>query len=278
MKPCVYCESQQFENVYQDARLQIVRCCDCGLVRQADYASTLANLNKTFVDPATYYEKRSKEAAAIIQQDTKNLVRTSDIRSYIRQYLKPDSILLDVGSGRGEFAASLRVDSLSVVALEPDAVVAGFAKETFGLDVHVGIYRQSEFPENSFDAITFIQVMEHVEDPLETLSIAYSHLKPGGLLVVDVPGFNNPRILTYRLTGQKRLVQGDFIVSHNHYFTRKTLSLLVEKAGFTLLQALTGRYAVKFGTQRPVLRPLLWTADQVANVMGIGGITLYASK
>jgi 2-polyprenyl-3-methyl-5-hydroxy-6-metoxy-1,4-benzoquinol methylase len=278
MKACIYCQGGEFDTVYQDARLQIVKCCSCGLVRQADYARTLAQVNQVFANPELYYETRSREEKRIIHFDAKKLARTADIRSYILHYLKPHSLLLDVGSGRGEFASALQSGGLNVIGLEPDPVAAQYAREELSLNVEVGIYHPSAFEAERFEAITFIQVLEHVEDPLETLQCAYRHLKPGGLLVVDVPSFNNPRILIYRVTRQARWVQGDFIISHNYYFTRQTLSLLVKKAGFTVLQVLTGRYAVKFGAQYGFLRPLLWTVDKATNTVGIGGITLYAFK
>jgi hypothetical protein len=48
---------------------------------------------------------------------------------------------------------------------------------------------------------------------------------------------------------------------------------LVEKAGFKVLKAQTGRYSVKFSEN--ILTNAL---DRVANALGIGGITLYARK
>jgi predicted SAM-dependent methyltransferase len=157
--------------------------------------------------------------------------------------------------------------------IEPDPARALFARKELSIEVVVSPYNQDLFAPDTFDAIIFIQVLEHMEHPLDSLTIAKEHLKPKGLLVIDVPSFNNSRILAYRLTRLSSLVQRDFIPSHCYYFTRRTLVKLAEKAGFEALKAQTGRYSVKFSENT-----LTSALDRVANALGIGGITLYAQK
>lgn len=128
-------------------------------------------------------------------------------------------------------------------------------------------------PDVASDTISFIQVLENIENPLDTLIVAREHMKYGGLLVLDVLSFNNPRIIVYRLTRLGCLVERDFIPSHCYCFTRRTLLRLVEKAGFKALTAQTSRYSMKIRDNLAIKM-----LDRLANPLGFGGITLYARK
>lgn len=273
MQACILCGDNRSKPIYHNNRVDIVQCVSCGLVRQADYTTTLSGLSEEFEDVEKYYQIRHSFDDSDLRLDPRKIAITSDIRHQINQLIKPGGKVLDVGCGRGEFLTSLEESGLAVLGVEPDPALASFVQYKLGIPVVASMYRGSLFPPDSFDAITFIQVVEHLQNPLKTLSVAHTHLKSGGLLVVDVPSFNNPRVLLYRLTQISKLVQRDFIPSHCYYFTRRTLSQLVEKAGFKVLKAQTGRYSVKFGEN--ILTSAL---DRAADDLGIGGITLYARK
>ena len=45
---------------------------------------------------------------------------------------------------------------------------------------------------DKFDVIHMSEVLEHVPDPIDTLRITYTLLKPGGLLCLSVPNDYNP--------------------------------------------------------------------------------------
>ena len=274
MTKCILCNGRDFSRVYVDDRVEIIRCTRCGLVRQQDCANALAKLDKSFETVDIYYEQRSFSANHEVRFDQDKLTRTADIQQEIGHLLGRGGKLLDVGCGSGEFLSALKNFGIDACGVEPDKLRAFFAKEQLGARVLVSPYRQDLFPANSFDAITFIQVLEHIENPLEALSFAYKHLKPTGLLVIDVPSFDNPRVIVYRLTRFARLVRRDFIPSHCYYFTRHTLSKLVEMAGFSILKVQTGRYSVKLGQSNLLLRML----DKFTNRIGIGGITLFAQE
>jgi len=205
---------------------------------------------------------------------TKKIRLTTHIRERIESCARRNGKVLDVGCGNGEWLASLKDDGFDVYGVEPDPLSASFVEEKLGIQVYSSMYQPALFSPGSFDVITFIQVLEHMENPLETLSVAYMHLAPGGLLVIDVPSFNNPRILLYRLIRWKRLVRKDFIPSHCYYYTPRTLSTIVKRAGFHIISIETGHYTVKLGMNNIAMR----FVDKVANRMGIGGITLYGIK
>jgi 2-polyprenyl-3-methyl-5-hydroxy-6-metoxy-1,4-benzoquinol methylase len=274
MPVCIFCGGTHFHSVYTDELMQVVRCVNCGLVRQADCAETLSKLNDDFDSVARYYETRRNFYRSQPELDPKKIRITLDIRRRIEQYIGCNGRALDVGCGNGEFLASLKEAGFDVYGVEPDPLSASFVEEKLGIQVCCSMYQPVLFAPSTFNVITFIQVLEHVENPIEVLSTAYMHLKPGGLLVIDVPSFNNPRVLVYRLIRWKRLVRKDFIVPHCYYYTRHTLSNLVKKVGFHVANVQTGRYSIKLGVNNMAMKII----DKVANTLGIGGITLYATK
>jgi 2-polyprenyl-3-methyl-5-hydroxy-6-metoxy-1,4-benzoquinol methylase len=134
-----------------------------------------------------------------------------------------------------------------IVGIEPNEVQATQARNSVRVQVYNEPYSDECFAENRFDVITFIQVMEHLPDPLAAMRAAYRHLKPGGMLVIEVPSFNNPRVLLSRLTRISWFVRSDFIPTHISYFTAKTLSTCVRKSGFVVKKIQIGNYAAKMG-------------------------------
>lgn len=278
MKACILCDQNRATRVFKDDRLEVVRCPNCGLVYQADYSGALARLNKSYRSVEDYYEHRRASSNATVAYDPARLKVTRDIREHLLRALPPGGLVLDVGSGAGEFIFTLQQNGLRVAGVEPDEYCAAYAREQLGLPVITDSYHKDLYQPGSFDAITFIQVLEHVEDPVAILEIAHHHLRPGGQVVVDVPSYNNPRILAYRLTRLPGLVKTDFIAPHNYYYTRKTLTQIAIRAGFRPVRVLTGRYAIKYGGSKALLHAALPLIDRVANRFGVGGITLYARK
>ena len=284
MKACVFCGEVTANRVFANEQLEVLQCPGCGLVYQADYAAALAKMNAKYHSIEEYYEHRRDEhlrndSAKDITFDSERLRRSIDIHNYLLEMVPPGGSVLDVGSGVGEFLYSLGQNGLQVAGVEPDEHIASYSRDRLGLPVITGMYHEHLYQPESFDAITFIQVLEHVENPIATLRIAHKHLRPDGLIVVDVPSYNNPRILTYRLTRQSRLVQTDFIPPHNYYYTRGSITRIAVRAGFQPLRVLTGRYSIKYSGKNKLLRNvLLPTVDRVASRFGIGGITLYARK
>jgi SAM-dependent methyltransferase len=271
---CILCKNQNFKSVYRDNLVSIITCPCCGLVRQENCASSLVKINENFHNIEEYYKRRNEIQKKTIVFNQKKCFYSLDIIKKIEKQLKEGDLILDIGCGSGEFLKGLNDSGFDVLGVEPDPLLAAFVIEQLKIPVIVDTYSVHLFPKNHFNGITFIQVFEHLEDPLKTLKQVYTNLKLGGLLIIDVPSYNNPRILCYRLLRWKKIVKRDFIPSHCYYYTRSTLSKLVEKAGFFVTEIVTGRYGAKFGIHNFFMS----TTDKIANRIGIGGITIYARK
>jgi 2-polyprenyl-6-hydroxyphenyl methylase/3-demethylubiquinone-9 3-methyltransferase len=117
-----------------------------------------------------------------------NPLRLAFIEKYLR--LTGQSIL-DCGCGAGILSEAMAQKGARVVGLDLAHDVIAVAKE-HAKDSHLSIeYRcesiqaiASARPE-SFDAITCMELLEHVEDPVELLKSCFEALKPGGYLFLS---------------------------------------------------------------------------------------------
>ena len=77
-------------------------------------------------------------------------------------------------------------------------------------EVCEGDFLTLQLPERAFDVVLSLGVIEHFDDPGPMLARHVRLLRPGGLLVLEVPNFTG---LNYRLMRAAR--QGDLLEHHN---------------------------------------------------------------
>ncbi|MBN1219498.1 MAG: class I SAM-dependent methyltransferase [Anaerolineae bacterium] len=98
----------------------------------------------------------------------------------------PDFRLLDVGCGAGNMIHHLSRYG-QVKGLEIDARPVKVAHER-GYDVDLfDVTKPMPFGNNSFDAVTALDVIEHNKDDMAILTDTYRILKPGGHIIITVP-------------------------------------------------------------------------------------------
>ncbi|MCD9186242.1 MAG: class I SAM-dependent methyltransferase [Pyrinomonadaceae bacterium] len=131
--------------------------------------------------------------------------------------------ILDVGCGTGanlemlaQFGESEGVD------VSDDALAFCKAK---GLRVHKGLAEKLPFADESFDVVTALDVVEHLDDDVAGLKEMHRVLKTGGKTLIFVPAF-------MWLWG----VQDD-ISNHRIRYTKKQIVERLKKAGFTIERA-----------------------------------------
>ncbi len=140
--------------------------------------------------------------------------------------LRKDSRLLDIGCGEGLFLMELRRRVAEVIGLEPTLKYVDYAKRELNLNVRQGVIEEADFPAGHFDVITMFHVLEHLEDPAKALKRISSWLKPGGHLIIEVPNIKSP-------TAVYRGLNWELIIpEHRLYFAPRSLSCLLERAGF----------------------------------------------
>lgn len=157
--------------------------------------------------------------------------------------LLPDGAsVLDVGCAHGWFLAAATERGYHASGIEPDREMARRA-EAAGHPVTVGYFPAALPGGAKFDAITFNDVFEHLPD-LDTMVQAIAdRLRPGGLVVINLPVSDG---LIFRLSraaarlgataAYERMWQKGLPSPHLSYFSRATLPRLFEASGFRLVQ------------------------------------------
>ncbi|GIW06778.1 MAG: hypothetical protein KatS3mg060_1583 [Dehalococcoidia bacterium] len=99
----------------------------------------------------------------------------------------PAGVVLDLGCGAGEGAASL-ADGRRVVAVDEDREALAFARSRFPSPFFVQLDGEwLAFADASFDGVISVEVIEHVQNPERYLDEARRVLKPGGVFVLTTP-------------------------------------------------------------------------------------------
>ena len=106
--------------------------------------------------------------------------------------------LLDVGCSSGSFLASLPGTSWRLYGIEMGAASAERARNESGARVFTGDILDASFPNDSFDAITCFDVLEHLPEPRKVLIKIWNWLKPGGIFYTIVPNIDSAEARVFR--------------------------------------------------------------------------------
>jgi 2-polyprenyl-3-methyl-5-hydroxy-6-metoxy-1,4-benzoquinol methylase len=197
----------------------------------------------------------------------------------------PPGKLLDVGAYTGVFVELATQHGWDAWGVEPSHWAVEQARQR-GLNMIEGPLGSSDITHESFDVVTMWDVIEHLNDPFTEIQQASRLLKPGGLLVVHTMDICSRFA---RLMGRR---WPWLMEMHIYYFSRQTLSAMLERAGFRVIRAVPqGRYsrfgylATRVGGFSPRLGRILGRLvravhlDQVPIPLNFGDlITAYAVK
>jgi len=136
--------------------------------------------------------------------------------------------LLDLGSGWGFFLAAAKEQGWSAYGLDPLPASAVYARATFGVPVVTDTLHDDTYPPAFFDVVTAFQVYEHLPNPGDTTRILHRIIRPGGVLLIEVPTGDT---WTMRLLGRRHR---HFVQDHLNFFSYDTLGRMLADRGFTV--------------------------------------------
>ncbi len=144
--------------------------------------------------------------------------------------IRPGLRILDVGAGGGSFLTVAKTLGAHTMGVEPSTFGVRAARAN-GLDIFEGTLEQyvASGVNERFDLITFSHVIEHLPDPIGTLTLAASLLADGGRIWLAVP--NAACHSARRL--QWRWHSADLPI-HLHHFSPQSMRVAAEKAGLSL--------------------------------------------
>jgi SAM-dependent methyltransferase len=104
------------------------------------------------------------------------------------RYAPQAADVLDVGSGTGALLTELQ-ESKRAAGLDFSPLAIGFCRERGLTNLLVGNAERLPFRRASFDAVVSLDTLEHVPDHESAVAGIARSLRPGGVLVLNVPAF-----------------------------------------------------------------------------------------
>lgn len=213
----------------------------------------------TFQEIANYYSREEKYDTWISNENARDDLWKRRLKLLKRE--KQDGKLLDIGTGIGQFLYHASHD-FEVHGTEISESAINIAKRKYNLDIKYGEIENINFGDLKFDVITLFHVLEHVSNPLQTMSSLKNLLSKDGIVIVAVPNeglkLRIGRIIK-RLIFDKKFSsygipkitlddsQGEI---HLSYFTKNSMEYLLRKAGFEIIRnTLDPYYATNKGAR-----------------------------
>jgi 2-polyprenyl-3-methyl-5-hydroxy-6-metoxy-1,4-benzoquinol methylase len=236
-RKCMLCGSNKSSLLQVGARhaqeAEVRRCAVCGVV----FLSPQPRPNDLRLYYSTMY--REDYCEPLVEQRHRNDLDEAYVRvQRLLPQLKPETRLLEVGSGSGAFLYAVRPYVKEVVGIEPDFTSRNWIKQTLGITVLEEI--SQDIPgRDSFDLVVCFHVLEHVSDPIGFLKGLKTVLKSGGELAVEVPNVDDVLVGVYDILLYRQFY---YQKAHLYYFSKKTLALVLEKAGYNAIISGVQRY------------------------------------
>ena len=140
------------------------------------------------------------------------------------------SAILDVGCKKAHLLDLLEAKNIncSYTGIDISETVIDDLKDKKGIFLTHDLMEPLPFPQNSFDNIFCLEVLEHLENPTFALKQFYSVLKPDGTLMLSVPNVYSWLRFIGNLAGIKDRE------GHIHSFTFQDINTLLGFTGFKI--------------------------------------------
>lgn len=233
---CVLCSAESYRTVAtrQDG-LPIRECASCGLayVHPRPSSRQLANYygkgyfsgEKDFFKDRDYCLERDKS------------LRDGSVTGYretVSNFNLKDKVILDIGCASGALLYLLREHhAKEEIGVDSAEYPISFGKAQYGLDLRCETLESANFPDEYFDLVTLIDVIEHIADLNGFFSELRRVLKTGGQLFLSTPNY-----FAHALTRDEWIcLYQDF--EHLQYFSKLSLETSCRRNGLRIVKCWT---------------------------------------
>lgn len=223
---CLICASTDLRGITTNRNfgINIIQCNGCGFV-QSEFVS-----DRALESYYRHFYRGQLDAQGLAAHREKGCAQARGQMAYLleqRPGLKVERAL-DYGTAEGSLGHELRsiADKVWVTEMDPQFVALLRQDPALTLIEHKELAAGAF--DNFFDLVSISHVLEHLTDPYEAMDMFASTLRPGGLLLVDIP--NEVRLLE----------RGFQAKGHLSYFTKDSFARFVDAhGGFDLIEIRT---------------------------------------
>ncbi len=241
MISCPLCGTDSVSVKFVLGRHRVVRCDACSLLYNMDF---LASGSAEEVFSAQYYrdvqragfahiwDKKVADPSAKIYQAGLNAAEAA---------LGGAGRVLDVGCAFGAFLGLAKFRGWNVQGVELSPYSSEIAREQRGFDVFSGSLLDATFDNQSFDLITFWDVLEHTTNAFQQLRRASDLLRPGGILLLTTDNYKSLismlGVFIYMVTAGKLTypMERFFLPYNSCYFTRADFTETLKGLGLKII-------------------------------------------
>ncbi len=178
----------------------------------------IQNLYQDIVDPAYQDEAEGRQ---------RNFGR---ILGFLEKIKPGKGHLFDVGAATGILLNLAQQQGWETEGIDPSTWAVKTAQARYGLDIIEGDFESAALVPDHYSAVTMVDFIEHVPDPLAALHKARLILKDTGILCLVTPDIKS---LAARIAGPR---WWHYRPAHLAYFTRQSLQALLARSGFQVLK------------------------------------------
>jgi 2-polyprenyl-3-methyl-5-hydroxy-6-metoxy-1,4-benzoquinol methylase len=263
---CNLCQGVEFETVGLKDRkqkpLHTVVCTRCGLVSHGAIP--------TESELAHYYENEYRkdyhsELTPSPQRVVREWQRAQGLLRQMRPFMRPKDRVFEVGAGIGCNVKQFELAGFRASGVEPGEGFRKYSREQLGAQIVHG-FLEDQKEESQHDVILLVHVLEHLRDPLASLTQLRKMLTAGGRLYVEVPNVAGPHAAPGKL----------FHFAHIFNFTHLTLRMLGEAAGLTVKHVFTPHSNKNVAILFTKGLPQRWYLNPESYAHTMSGLTRYS--
>ncbi len=233
---CPACNSTNSEFVFEKKGISYKNCTDCSTMFVSPRPDE--NILSEFYRQSKNYEYWNTYIFPASEETRKKKIFVPRVERAIdlcNKYNAGKNLLLEVGAGFGTFCSLLNEKKVfnKVIGVEPTPSLADTCRKKGIEIIDKPIEEIDEIKKNTVDVIANFEVIEHLFSPDNFIRTCYELLAPDGIMITTCPNGKGFDVITLGTLSNT--------IDHEHlnYFNPDSLSALLEKNGFQVLEVLT---------------------------------------
>ncbi len=223
-RACPLCSGERLVYLFESYASPVCQCSDCGL------------MFRNPIPPETTFQQVYSEHYFLGEDTAEGRKRVEQMkRQTARLYLerlreysgRGTGRLLEIGCGNGELLVEAEKVGFEVAGVDVSPYAARTANERLGREcVRSGTLEEANLAPGSFDVCVLSDVIEHMADPVKTLTSVRRLLAPAGVLLLTTPSVDS---WSARLLKRNWM---EFKLEHLIFFGRSTIESALARSGY----------------------------------------------